>query len=101
MESLSSRPCNLLRRNRLRKTMKSPLLIVRVQNRIDIRYFAAVLAALSIFLAGCRKQSDAVSGTIEVDEVHIGPRMGGRVEAIFAWEGDRLLAGQPAVQLAR
>ena len=79
--------------------MKSPLLIVRVQNRIDIRYFAAVLAALSIFLAGCRKQSDAVSGTIEVDEVHIGPRMGGRVEEIFAWEGDRLRAGQPVVQL--
>jgi RND family efflux transporter MFP subunit len=34
-----------------------------------------------------------------VDEVHVGPRSGGRVEKIFAWEGDVLRAGQPVVQL--
>jgi RND family efflux transporter MFP subunit len=34
-----------------------------------------------------------------VDEVHVGPRSGGRVEKIFAWEGDTLRAGQPIVQL--
>lgn len=50
-------------------------------------------------LAGCERHSNAVSGTIEVDEVHVGPRMGGRVEKIFAQEGDRLRAGQPIVQL--
>ncbi len=44
-------------------------------------------------------RKNAVSGTIEVDEVHVGPRSGGRVEKIFAWEGDRLHAGQPIVQL--
>ncbi len=34
-----------------------------------------------------------------MDEVHVGPRSGGRVEKIFAWEGDKLRAGQPIVQL--
>jgi HlyD family secretion protein len=34
-----------------------------------------------------------------VDEVHVAPRSGGRVEKIFAQEGDALHAGQPIVQL--
>ncbi len=50
-------------------------------------------------LAACEHRKDAVSGTIEVDEVHVGPRSGGRVEKIFAWEGDKLHAGQPIVKL--
>src|SRR6184192_181708 len=58
-----------------------------------------VLVALSILLPSCSKRSNAVSGTIEVDEVHVGPRSGGRVEKIFAWEGDHLRPGQPVVQL--
>lgn len=57
------------------------------------------LVALTVLLAGCEQPSNAVSGTIEVDEVHVGPRMGGRVEKIFAWEGDQLHAGQTIVQL--
>ncbi len=31
--------------------------------------------------------------------MHVGPRSGGRVEKIFAWEGDTLRAGQPIVEL--
>lgn len=63
-------------------------------------YTAALLTvASSLFLTSCGNRSNAVSGTIEVDEVHVGPRSGGRVEKIFAWEGDRLHAGQPIVQL--
>ena len=31
--------------------------------------------------------------------MHVGPRSGGRVEKIFAWEGDVLRAGQAIVQL--
>ena len=31
--------------------------------------------------------------------MHVGPRSSGRVEKIFAWEGDTLRAGQPIVQL--
>jgi HlyD family secretion protein len=40
-----------------------------------------------------------VSGTIEVDEVHVGPRMAGRVEKILAQEGDKLKGGQVLVEL--
>ena len=54
--------------------------------------------ALSLF-TGCNRQSDTVSGTIEVDEVHVASRSAGRVEKIFAWEGDTLKAGAPIVQL--
>ena len=60
--------------------------------------FAIAVCAIAL-LAGCRRQSNAVSGTIEVDEVHVASRSGGRVEKIFAWEGDTLKAGDPIVQL--
>jgi HlyD family secretion protein len=59
---------------------------------------ATVCVALAL-VAGCHRQNNTVSGTIEVDEVHVGPRMGGRVEKIFAQEGDKLKAGQPLVEL--
>jgi RND family efflux transporter MFP subunit len=55
--------------------------------------------ALLLLVAGCSDRRNAVSGTIEVDEAHVGPRAGGRVEKIFAWEGDRLHEGQVIVQL--
>jgi HlyD family secretion protein len=55
--------------------------------------------ALLLLLAGCNTRKNAVSGTIEVDEAHVGPRAGGRVEKILAWEGDRLREGQVIVQL--
>src|SRR5918999_1271332 len=58
----------------------------------------AALAVLALF-AGCNRQNNTVSGTIEVDEVHVAPRSGGRVEKIFAWEGDTLKAGAVIVQL--
>ncbi|MFZ0917300.1 MAG: efflux RND transporter periplasmic adaptor subunit [Candidatus Udaeobacter sp.] len=59
--------------------------------------FAAL--AVSIFLCGCNTRKNAVSGTIEVDEAHVGPRSGGRVEKIFAQEGDHLHEGQLIAQL--
>jgi len=52
-----------------------------------------------VFLSGCHRQNNAVSGTIEVDEVHVGPRSGGRVDKIFAQEGDKLSPGQTIVEL--
>jgi HlyD family secretion protein len=70
-----------------------------VRAKIDNVNCAVVLIALSIFASGCKNRSNAVSGTIEVDEVHVGPRSGGRVEKIFNQEGDQLHAGQPIVQL--
>ena len=60
---------------------------------------AAAALTLLFLLAGCSDRGKAVSGTIEVDEAHVGPRSGGRVEKIFAWEGDRLHEGQVIVQL--
>jgi RND family efflux transporter MFP subunit len=59
----------------------------------------AILVALSILLPACNSRKNAVSGTIEVDEAHVGPRSGGRVEKIFAQEGARLQEGQVIVQL--
>src|SRR5437588_180388 len=37
---------------------------------------------------------------LAVDEAHVGPRSSGRVEKVFAQEGDRLHEGQLIVQLA-
>src|SRR5213075_1061981 len=59
----------------------------------------AAALALLLLLGGCDTRKNAVSGTIEVDEAHVGPRSGGRVEKILAWEGDRLHEGQVIVQL--
>ena len=64
-----------------------------------IRVFGGMLLTILIMLSACHRQNNAVSGTIEVDEVHVGPRMGGRVEKIFAQEGDKLRPGQPIVEL--
>jgi HlyD family secretion protein len=61
-------------------------------------FLAGVWIILGLF-SGCQRQNNAVSGTIEVDEVHVGPRSGGRVEKIFAQEGDKLTAGQTLVAL--
>jgi HlyD family secretion protein len=52
-----------------------------------------------VLFTGCNRRSDTVSGTIEVDEVHVASRSAGRVEKIFAWEGDTLKAGAVIVQL--
>jgi HlyD family secretion protein len=67
--------------------------------QIAYRLCGIALMALSIFASACERRSNAVSGTIEVDEVHVGPRSPGRVDKIFAQEGDHLRPGQPIVQL--
>ncbi|MEY2509893.1 MAG: rane fusion protein YbhG [Verrucomicrobiota bacterium] len=63
------------------------------------KVLGALAASMLALLAGCNRQSNAVSGTIEVDEVHVASRSAGRVEKIFAWEGDTLKANTPIVQL--
>ncbi|HEX8898899.1 MAG TPA: biotin/lipoyl-binding protein [Chthoniobacterales bacterium] len=60
--------------------------------------FVTAVCAIAL-LAGCNRQKNAVSGTIEVDEVHVASRSPGRVEKIFAWEGDTLKTGDVIVQL--
>jgi HlyD family secretion protein len=58
-----------------------------------------IVCVALVLLTSCHRQNNAVSGTIEVDEVHVGPRMGGRVGKIFAQEGDKLTPGQTIVEL--
>lgn len=50
-------------------------------------------------LTACQQRTDRVSGTIEVDEVHVAPRSGGRVVELFAPEGESLRPGQPIARL--
>src|SRR5438105_6422237 len=70
-----------------------------VRNHVTGMLCALLARALSIFLSSCGDRKNAVSGTIEVDEAHVGPRSSGRVEKIFAQEGDRLHEGQLIAQL--
>ena len=74
---------------------------MRVARKLFVRNVssALLLVALSIFCSSCDKRKNAVSGTIEVDEAHVGPRSSGRVEKIFVQEGDRLHEGQMIAQL--
>lgn len=60
---------------------------------------AAAIGILLLPLAACRPRTQPVSGTIEVDEVHIAPRTGGRVVELFAQEGDTLHTGQALARL--
>ena len=69
------------------------------RSEIDSYLRGAALAVLLVAPAACNRRGNAVSGTIEVDEAHVGPRFSGRVEKIFAREGDRLHEGQVIVQL--
>ncbi len=56
---------------------------------------------LALLLAACRPPvaPQSVSGTIEIDEVHVAPRFGGRVTKTLASEGDSLKMGQPLLEL--
>lgn len=58
-----------------------------------------MIGLAGIIASGCQHRTEAVSGTIEVDEVHVASRAAGRVEKIFAREGQALKAGDPIVQL--
>lgn len=60
---------------------------------------AAGALVLLLLFGSCSDRKNSVSGTIEVDEAHVGPRSGGRVEKIFAQEGDHLTQGQFIAQL--
>ncbi len=64
------------------------------------RRFAILAVGLGLFVASCSQPPpSSVSGTIEADEVHIGSRYGGRVQKLFAQEGDSLTNGQVIAEL--
>jgi len=46
------------------------------------------------------RPANAASGTIECDEIHVASRYGGRVEKLFAREGDSLTNGQLIAELS-
>src|SRR5437764_2457063 len=69
------------------------------RKKIDSWICSAALAGLVFLVPACGRRSSSVSGIIEVDEAHVGPRAGGRVEKIFQWEGDHLHEGQLIIQL--
>src|SRR6266550_3786284 len=59
------------------------------------------MLALALLMPSCRRSANPprVSGTIEVDQVHVGSRYGGRVEKINAAGGNSLTNGQIIVEL--
>ena len=65
----------------------------------------ALLPALAfaslLIISGCKPapEADSVSGSIEVDQARVASRYGGRVEKVFAQEGDALAGGQAIVEL--
>lgn len=63
-------------------------------------FLLGVVLAVALAATSC-KRNDApiISGTIETDEAHVASRYGGRVDKIFAQEGDSLTNGQVIVQL--
>ena len=67
--------------------------------RINTLSLACAVALLAT--AGCqpRPNANSVSGTIETDEARVASRYGGRVEKVFAQEGDALSGGQMIVEL--
>ncbi len=53
-------------------------------------------------MSGCQpgQPANSVSGTIEVDETRVASRYGGRVERVFAQEGDGLTGGQLIAEIS-
>jgi HlyD family secretion protein len=71
---------------------------------MNVLFIARLLRAtatltLLLLLPGCSNRKNIVSGIIEVDEAHVAPRAAGRVQKIFAREGQILKAGDPVVEL--
>ena len=62
---------------------------------------SVTVLALTLAISGCKPGpiANSISGTIETDEAHVASRYGGRVEKLFAKEGDALTSGQSIVEL--
>jgi HlyD family secretion protein len=66
---------------------------------VEKRFFI-IAVGLGLLLSSCSQPApSSVSGTIEADEVHVGSRYGGRVQKLFAQEGDSLTNGQTIAEL--
>jgi HlyD family secretion protein len=71
--------------------------------QIKFGFLMRGVVALALLAGGCSddtaSRARSVSGTIETDEVRVASRYGGRVEKLFAAEGDSLKAGQMLAEL--
>jgi HlyD family secretion protein len=67
--------------------------------RVQKQFFIAAVG-LALLVGSCSQSNPtSVSGTVETDEVHVGSRYGGRVQKLFAQEGDSLTDGQIIAEL--
>ena len=64
-----------------------------------VMVLVVVIVAATWLLSRRQVGTHAVSGTVEVDEVHVASRYGGRVEKIHAQEGDALTNQQILIDL--
>lgn len=70
----------------------------KIAARFLLLLIVAALAAW-FYVSGRHRTMVPVTGTIEVDEAHLASRYGGRVEKIFAREGQWLHKGDPIVEM--
>jgi len=66
---------------------------------LGINSIASSVAALLLTSCSRTNHPNSVSGTIETDEVRVASRYGGRVEKIYAQEGQPLTNGQIIAEL--
>jgi HlyD family secretion protein len=67
--------------------------------RVQKQFFIAAVG-VALLVSSCSQSTPtSVSGTVETDEVHVGSRYGGRVQKLFAQEGDSLTNGQIIAEL--
>ncbi len=67
-------------------------------SRLLVLFFVAAGLVTLIVYSQMRLRPNYVSGVIETDEIRLGSRVGGRVKAVFADEGDTIAVGTPLVR---
>ena len=72
---------------------------MQFQTQIAAHALRLIACAAALLASACERAAEPVSGTIEVDEVHVAPRFGGRVAKVHVREGDTLQAGALIVEL--
>lgn len=75
----------------------------RRNSAVRISLFAPLLCLLpALILSSCNRRSSdelVISGRVEVDNIHIGSKIGGRVEQVRFEESEQVRAGQAVVEL--
>lgn len=72
---------------------------VVIRRLIPLAVLAVVLLGWSGYRAWAARQPYTWAGTVEVRDIAVGSRVGGRVKVVLVREGDRVEAGQPLILL--